>query len=179
MITKEQEIRALATIRNICKSLGADSYVAIAFEGCDDIAEENIRNDSACSMKQRAESAEKELQEARARIYELENQVFDVRINIGRFQDMLKEAIEEKNQLIKQLLSREDKAFLLSLLNEKGQEEEQKISEASTRILEYADAPDCTEFKNAVRDRKAAISAKEYYEGVYDRLVYQEVCDEN
>ena len=108
MITKEQERAALNKIRQIFAALGADSYVVVAFEGCVEIAEENIRNDSACSMKQRAESAEKELQEAYAHIDELKEQVFDVKMNIGRFQDMLKEAVEEKNQLIKQRLSRED-----------------------------------------------------------------------
>lgn len=55
MTTKEQERKALAQIRKIVEGLGADSYVATAFEGCFEIAESNIENDWACSMKQRAE----------------------------------------------------------------------------------------------------------------------------
>ena len=58
MTTKEQERKALAQIKKIVESLGEDSYIAAAFEGCFEIAEENIENDFACSMKQRAESAE-------------------------------------------------------------------------------------------------------------------------
>ena len=38
-------------------TLGPDSYLATAFAGCFEDAEENIKNDFACSMKQRLESA--------------------------------------------------------------------------------------------------------------------------
>lgn len=61
--TKEQELKALAQIKQIVSSLGgAESYVGMAFEGCFEIAEDNIGNDFGCSMKQRAEAAEKEAQ---------------------------------------------------------------------------------------------------------------------
>lgn len=59
--TKEQERMALAQIREIIAGLGTDSYIGTALEGCLEIAEENIDNDFACSMKQKLESAEKEL----------------------------------------------------------------------------------------------------------------------
>lgn len=57
--TKEQERKALAQIRKIVEGLGENSYIA-AFEGCFEIAEENIENDFACSMKQRYERASEE-----------------------------------------------------------------------------------------------------------------------
>lgn len=63
MTSKAQERKALEQIRNIVSALGADSYIATALEGCLEIAESNIDNDFACSMKQRAESAEKKAQE--------------------------------------------------------------------------------------------------------------------
>lgn len=59
MTTKEQERKALEQIRKIVDSLGEDSYIATAFEGCFEIAADNIENDFACSMQQRVESAEK------------------------------------------------------------------------------------------------------------------------
>lgn len=59
MTMKEQERKALEQIREIVAGLGEDSYIGTAFEGCFEIAEENIENDFACSMKQRAEAAEK------------------------------------------------------------------------------------------------------------------------
>ena len=50
--TKEQELKALETIREILDSLGGDSHVAAAFEGCAEIAKENIDFDFATSMKE-------------------------------------------------------------------------------------------------------------------------------
>lgn len=63
MTTKAEEYKALEQIKKIVSALGADSYIAIAFEGCFEVAEGNIDNDFACSMKQRAESAERQAQQ--------------------------------------------------------------------------------------------------------------------
>lgn len=57
MTTKNDERNALAEIRRIVDSLGPDSYIGMAFEGCWEIASDNIENDFACSMKERWESA--------------------------------------------------------------------------------------------------------------------------
>ena len=58
MTTKEQERKALEQIKKIVEGLGENSYIGTAFEGCFEIAEDNINNDFACSMKQRKEAAE-------------------------------------------------------------------------------------------------------------------------
>lgn len=63
MTTKAEEYRALEQIKKIVSALGTDSYIATAFEGCFEVAEGNIDNDFACSMKQRAESAERQAQQ--------------------------------------------------------------------------------------------------------------------
>lgn len=55
--SKQQERDALDQIRAIVDTLGPDSYLATAFAGCFEDAEENIKNDFACSMKQRLENA--------------------------------------------------------------------------------------------------------------------------
>ena len=60
-ITKEQERKALNKIRKIIAELGDDSYVAAVFEGCFEVAEQNIDNDWACSLKQQVESRDKEI----------------------------------------------------------------------------------------------------------------------
>ena len=57
MTTKNDERNALAEIRRIVDSLGPDSYIGTAFEGCWEIASDNIENDFADSMKERWESA--------------------------------------------------------------------------------------------------------------------------
>lgn len=61
MADKKKERAALNAIRQIVGNLGEDSYVAIALDGCLDIAEENIDSDFACSMRQRWESSERAL----------------------------------------------------------------------------------------------------------------------
>lgn len=62
--TRTQEREALDRIRKIVAELGEFSYIGTAFEGCFEIAEDNIENDFGCSMKQRAESAERKAQSA-------------------------------------------------------------------------------------------------------------------
>ena len=61
MTTKEQERKVLAQIKKLVDGLGEGSYIGTAFEGCWEIAEQNIENDWACSMKDRAETAERKL----------------------------------------------------------------------------------------------------------------------
>lgn len=58
MATKEQERAALAKIKKIVEGLGKDSYIGTAFMGCFEIAEENIENDWAGSLYERAERYE-------------------------------------------------------------------------------------------------------------------------
>lgn len=52
------------------EQLGPDSYLATAFEGCFDLAAENIDNDWACSMADRARSAEKRVAELEDKLSE-------------------------------------------------------------------------------------------------------------
>lgn len=76
--TKEQERETLSKIKQMVEELGPQSYIAAAFDGCFDVAEQNIEDDFACSMKQRAETAEqqlaynqRELDDAKKRLKEL------------------------------------------------------------------------------------------------------------
>lgn len=89
MTTKAQEREALQKIAEILSSLDADGYVRTAFEGVLEIAETNIENDWACSLKEQVESARageadwkekysralEELRAADARIAETEEQL--------------------------------------------------------------------------------------------------------
>lgn len=70
--TKQQERDALDKIRKIVEQLGPDSYIATAFEGCFDLAAENIENDWACSMADRVRRAEKRAAEAEDKLAESE-----------------------------------------------------------------------------------------------------------
>lgn len=68
--TKQQEREALEKIRKIVEQLGPDSYLATAFEGCFDLAAENINNDWACSMADRTRRAEKRAAELEDKLTE-------------------------------------------------------------------------------------------------------------
>ena len=129
MITKDDERKALDKIRKIVEGLGKDSYVATAFEGCFGIAEDNINNDMACSMKQRYEmadrdawTAQEEVANARVRIKELESE------------------LEQKDQKIEELASkvriakkeRDEMVFKVDSLTD--------IKECHEEELEYKDA---------------------------------------
>lgn len=57
MTTKEQERQAIEKIRKIVEELGENSYVGFAMEGVLELAEDNIREDTAYSMKKNAEIA--------------------------------------------------------------------------------------------------------------------------
>lgn len=73
--TKDQEREALEKIKAIVDTLGPDSYVGTALEGCLEIAEENIENDFACSMKQRVEAVVVENTRLKEKVKELEDKL--------------------------------------------------------------------------------------------------------
>lgn len=57
MTTKDQERKAVEKIRKIVEELGENSYVGFAMDGVLELAEDNIREDTAYSMKESAEIA--------------------------------------------------------------------------------------------------------------------------
>ena len=86
MTTKENERKALEKIRKIVEELGENSYIATAFEGCFEIAEENIENDFACSMKQRREAAEFAEDELRAKVAKKDEQIRSLETKVEQLQ---------------------------------------------------------------------------------------------
>lgn len=57
MTTKDQERKAVEKIKKIVEELGENSYVGFAMDGVLELAEDNIREDTAYSMKKSAEIA--------------------------------------------------------------------------------------------------------------------------
>ena len=74
MATKAEERKALEQIKKIVEGLGDDSYIGTAFEGCFEIAVQNIENDWACSMKEKVEAAEAACDLRRDQVHGLEEQ---------------------------------------------------------------------------------------------------------
>ena len=72
LASKQQERDALEKIRKIVDSLGPDSYLATAFTGCFQDAEDNIENDFAMSMSGRWQYAEEQLEKKKAEVERLQ-----------------------------------------------------------------------------------------------------------
>lgn len=87
MTSKEQERKALEQIRKIVEGLGEDSYVGKAFEGCFELAEDNINNDFWMSMKERKEAAEFAEDELRLKIGEKLEQIKSLEMKIKNLED--------------------------------------------------------------------------------------------
>lgn len=94
MATKEQELKALAKIKKIVDDLGEGSYIGMAFEGCFEIAEDNIGNDFGRSMKQIAESAEKQAYERYDEIRELKAELSKAEEKIEKLEAALDKELE-------------------------------------------------------------------------------------
>lgn len=89
MTTKAEERYALDKIEKIIKGLGEDSYVAKAFEGCVEIAADNIANDFMNSLK---ESLQYVRENAERKTAELEKK-------IERFEECNERLAEEIDDL--------------------------------------------------------------------------------
>lgn len=146
--TKEQERKALEKIKKIVEELGEGSYIGMAFEGCFEIAEQNIENDWACSMKQRAEKAKKDA---------------------DYFQQAANTFSEEADKLRKENEKLRGKALTLSeagaiknILIQRKMETSKKAESAAQKIVEFADQPESGGFQTAVvENRRNARKAEE------------------
>lgn len=168
MTTKEQELKALNQIRKIMDALGENSYIAAAFEGCFEIAEENIKNDFACSMKQRAESAER-----KASKLELDNK--DLRLAIQRAKESasktrsdLEQKLLEANSRV--TLSDDDLCDIRALVSNAVCEAEDDAKKAASQIVLFAEAPELPDFKQAVAEHRDATRRRDYLFGIQSRV---------
>lgn len=87
--TKEQERKTLEKIKKLVEALGPDSYVGTAFDGVFGVAEYNINNDAACSLRDNAAIAAREhaLTETASKIKQLEAQLADTTAKLEREQE--------------------------------------------------------------------------------------------
>ena len=113
--TKDQEREALKKIKEIVAGLGEGSYVAAAFEGCFEIAEDNIGNDFSRSMKQIADSAREDLEMAYKENRKMERKVQDQAKVLTEFNEERERLNKEKkaaNERINDLI--EEQNYILS-----------------------------------------------------------------
>lgn len=82
--TKEQERKAIQKIRKIVEELGENSYVGFAMEGVLELAEDNIREDTAYSMKKNAEIAWERADKAEKENKDLKKEVEDLKKTVKK-----------------------------------------------------------------------------------------------
>lgn len=84
MTTKDQERQAIEKIRKIVEGLGENSYVGFAMDGILELAEDNIREDTAYSMKERAEIAQKDARKAEKENKDLKKEIEDLKKTVEK-----------------------------------------------------------------------------------------------
>ncbi len=183
--TKDREREALEKIKAIVESLGPDSYVGTAFEGCFEIAEENIEFDLADSLQGRLEVAEKKLRdeisekqkvrdEAQKTIKELEEKLAESQKDWEAAHEAAHLVADEKDAEIAALkalvLLDDDLTDCIQMARDSAYSYQDAMEKASVAIVELADDPASPEFAQAVKDHRNAKAAKEYAEALVERL---------
>ena len=153
MVTKEQERKALEQIEKIVSALGADSYIATAFDGCFEDAQENIENDFAVSNRQRWQSAE--------------HRAIGLEKDVTALQEQLKELSERMDRMRKQI---SDKELLVSQANEENAGLKAQIADLLDRESELVSLRDDAECRAEVAEAEIIrLKAK-----LYDLIVGKE-----
>lgn len=152
--TKQQERDTLAAIKKMVEELGPQSYLATAFDGCFEDAENNIENDFGDSYKRRCKSLEAKLDAARQEVEELKAHERSMKETIDRLQRENEEA--EARQV-----TETDLVHLIRLAEEDLAAAEQRRDAAAQDIVTYADDPASDQFRQAVAAHRNASSSVE------------------
>lgn len=168
--TKEMERKALEKIRKIVAGLGECSYIGMAFEGCFEIAEENIENDFGCSMQQRAEEAEERAKKA-------EERADYFREVANSMSEKLEEAEEAANRLRREAYERKqrelsgaDLSAIDTIIRSRLAEITRELQETADKIVEYATEPESASFKEAVREHRLGLERQEAFNQLTERV---------
>lgn len=172
--TKDQEREALEKIKAIVEALGPDSYIGTALDGCFEIAEENIENDFACSMKQRVEAVVVENTRLKEKVKKLEKEVSTMALDNRDLRLAIKKEKEEasatETALRERAVSDDDLTDCIQMARDSAYGYREKMEEAAASVVELADDPSSPEFTKAVKDHRNAKTAYEYAEALASRL---------
>lgn len=172
--TKRNERDTLEVIRQMVADLGPQSYLATAFEGCFEDAENNIECDFGDSYKRRCDSLEERLAEAKQEAKELKEQLEESRKDWEAAHAANHALAEQKDAEIAALqgkvLSPDDLTDAIQLVTEKQFDLETKVKEAAQQIVDTATEPESAEFQYAVDLHRASKSQLDYYTALLERL---------
>ena len=168
--TKEQERKALAKIRKIVEELGEDSYVATAFEGCFEKAEENIENDWAGSWKQEFVAANDENIRLKEQIVRFTDALHDCDEVEKELYSAIDKLRREKEEIKANRPCSDDLYDLLQLARTKVYDEKAEAEKAAKEIVENAENPDGDAFKEAVGNHRWHNGEAEYWQAIVNRV---------
>lgn len=168
--TKAQERATLAKIKAMVEELGPRSYIATAFEGCFEIAEQNIDDDAAYSMKGRFEF---EAQRAIERGYEVDRLKAEVKRLNGGIDELIQKDDERKaalERLGQKVLSDELYTAIRDLAQEDHTAARQRIEESAETMAALAETPQDIAFTAAVTGYREAKKRRALCEGILTGL---------
>ena len=171
--TKQQERNALAAIRRIVEELGPQSYLATAFEGCFEDAEQNIEDDAAYSMKARLEIQAQRAIERGHEVDRLKADLTAAQSKIETLQSQFDFASQYIKKLERQQLSEELRRDLWVMVTDEAEVSRARMAEAADKMAAGADNPGCVLFKESVaryRAEKARAEAMEQRAAELDAL---------
>ena len=170
MTTKQQEIMAPNQTRDIINGLDKDGYIATAFEGCLDIAESNIRNDWACSMQQRAESAEAAAEKANSEAEELQRKLEKAQTRIANLEDELGAARADTEELKKKVLPEDLRGAIKAHLLNAIEEKEENMKGLADIMADLAGNPNDIAFLHAANSYKLQRARCKNYQNMIKKL---------
>lgn len=171
--TKQQERDTLAVIRKMVEELGPQSYLATAFEGCFEDAEQNIEDDAAYSMKARLEIQAQRAIERGHEVDRLKADLTAAQSKIETLQSQFDFASQYIKKLERQQLSEELRRDLWVMVTNEAEVSRARMAEAADKMAAGADNPGCVLFKESVaryRAEKARAEAMEQRAAELDAL---------
>lgn len=153
--TKEQERETLEKIKEMIAELGPQSYLATAFEGCFEDAEQNIEDDAAYSMKARLEIQAQRAIERGHEVDRLKADIAAAQSKIEILQSQFDFASQHIKKLERQQLPEELRRDLWVMVTSEAEASRARMAEAADKMAAGADNPGCVLFKESVARYRA------------------------
>ena len=148
--TKEQERETLEQIKAMVAELGPQSYLATAFEGCFEDAEQNIEDDAAYSMKARLEIQAQRAIERGHEVDRLKADLAAAQSKVETLQGQFDFASQHIKKLERQQLPEELRRDLWVMVTSEAEASRARMAEAADKMAAGADNPGCVLFKESV-----------------------------
>ena len=153
--TKEQERETLEKIKEMIAELGPQSYLATAFEGCFEDAEQNIEDDAAYSMKARLAIQAQRAIERGHEVDRLKADIAAAQSKIEILQSQFDFASQHIKKLERQQLPEELRRDLWVMVTSEAEASRARMAEAADKMAAGADNPGCVLFKESVARYRA------------------------